>query len=242
MTIKNKTLLIIFVGIACLFAANFLSFRELNDAHNDYSSQETLVAHSSAWLTDLDTKFVTGLLAFDPLDGSQRNRDFWDPGIDTFDRSNTTNPLLQALENDQVEKAAQLLSLVFAGPVAESRITYARVYGADGRLIFCESSLYAVGADPCSPNSIPDYSDQFDDFIDSLDDGPRRHVTTIADASQAQPLSVNDTLSFTLPGSSEKPIAIVVIGRNVIESLEQFSENFEIESALAIGDQVITGS
>ena len=53
-------------------------------------------------------------------------------------------------------------------------------------------------------------------------------------------LSVNDTLSFTLPGSSKKPIAIVVIGRNVIESLEQFSENFEIESALAIGDQVIT--
>ena len=125
MTIKNKTLLIIFVGIACLFAANFLSFRELNDAHNDYSSQETLVAHSSAWLTDLDTKFVTGLLAFDPLDGSQRNRDFWDPGIDTFDRSNTTNPLLQALENEQVERVAQLLSRVFAGPVAESRITYA---------------------------------------------------------------------------------------------------------------------
>ena len=81
---------------------------------------------------------------------------------------------------------------------------------------------------------IPDYSQQFDDFMDSLDDGPRRHVTTIADASQAQPLSVDDTLSFTLPGSSKKPIAIVVIGRNVIESLEQFSDNFEIESALAI--------
>ena len=42
------------------------------------------------------------------------------------------------------------------------------------------------------------------------------------------------------PGSSKKPIAIVVIGRNVMESLEQFSENFEIESALVIGDQVIT--
>ena len=168
MTIKNKTLLIIFVGIACLFAANFLSFRDLNDAHNDYSSQETLVAHSSAWLTDLDTKFVTGLLAFDPLDGSQGNRDFWDPEIDAFDRTDTTNPLLHALENEKVERAAQLLSRVFAGPVAESRITYAKVYRADGQLIFCEASLYAVGADPCSPNSIPDYSRQFDDFVDSL--------------------------------------------------------------------------
>lgn len=240
MTIKNKTLLIIFVGIACLFAANILSFRELNDAHNDYSSQETLIAHSSAWLTDLDTKFVTGLLAFDPLDGSQRNRDYWNSEIDAFGRTDTVNPLFQALEKDQVERAAQLLNRVFAGPVAESRITYAKVYGADGQVIFCESSLYAVGADPCSPNAIPDYSLQFDDFIDSLYDGPRRHVTTIVDASQEQPLSVNDTLSFTLPGLSENPAAIVVIGRNVIESLEQFSENFEIESALAIGDQVIT--
>ena len=135
MTIKNKTLLIIFVGIACLFAANFLSFRELNDAHNDYSSQETLVAHSSAWLTDLDTKFVTGFSHL-TLWMAASGIGFLGSGIDAFDRTNTTNPLLQALENDQVERAAQLLSRVFAGPVAESRITYAKVYGADGQLIF----------------------------------------------------------------------------------------------------------
>ena len=76
-----------------------------------------------------------------------------------------TGPTLQTrfcrhLKMIRIERAAQLLSRVFAGPVAESRITYAKVYGADGQLIFCESSLYAVGADPCSPNSIPDYSHQ----------------------------------------------------------------------------------
>ena len=65
-------------------------------------------------------------------------------------------------------------------------------------------------------------------------------VTKINDLAGAQPVSINDTLAFPLQTSDGDIISMVVVGRNVIDSLEQFAENFEIESAIAIGDQALT--
>ena len=53
-------------------------------------------------------------------------------------------------------------------------------------------------------------------------------------------MSINDTLAFSLKDENEKPIAVIVLGRNVIDSLEQFSENFEIETAIALDDKALT--
>ena len=84
MTIKSKMLLIILLGISGLFIANFYSSAQLNAAHKNYSSEESLTAHSSAWFSNMDTQFVSNLLTFDPLDGSERNASFWDPELDAF--------------------------------------------------------------------------------------------------------------------------------------------------------------
>ena len=67
MTIKSKMLLIILLGIGGLFIANFYSSAQLNAAHKNYSSEESLTAHSSAWFSNMDTQFVSNLLTFDPL-------------------------------------------------------------------------------------------------------------------------------------------------------------------------------
>jgi hypothetical protein len=53
-------------------------------------------------------------------------------------------------------------------------------------------------------------------------------------------VSINDTLAFPLMSTGDDLIAMVVVGRNVIDSLEQFSENFEIETAIAIGEKALT--
>ena len=93
MTIKSKMLLIILVGIGGLFLANFYASMQLNTAHKQYSSDESLTAHSSAWFSNMDTQFVSNLLTFDPMDGSERNASFWDPDADAFGESEDANPL-----------------------------------------------------------------------------------------------------------------------------------------------------
>ena len=98
MTIKSKMLLIILLGIGGLFIANFYSSAQLNAAHKNYSSEESLTAHSSAWFSNMDTQFVSNLLTFDPLDGSERNASFWDPELDALDRAMPTRYSLPSVQ------------------------------------------------------------------------------------------------------------------------------------------------
>jgi serine phosphatase RsbU (regulator of sigma subunit) len=53
-------------------------------------------------------------------------------------------------------------------------------------------------------------------------------------------LSVNDTLSFALKDETEATIGVIVLGRNIIDSLEMFAENFEVQAAIAVGDTPLT--
>ena len=98
----------------------------------------------------------------------------------------------------------------------------------------------SVGVDPCEETAQPDYFLKFGAFVNSLENGSVRRVTKINDLAGAQPVSINDTLAFPLQTADGDIISMVVVGRNVIDSLEQFAENFEIESAIAIGDQALT--
>ena len=240
MTIKSKMLLIILMGIGGLFLANFYSSVQLNSAYKQYSSEESLTAHSSAWFSNMDTQFVSNLLTFDPLDGSERNASFWDPGLDAFGETDNTNPLFTAINGKDAETAASLFEQVFSDPIMEEQITFAVAYDKRGLQLYCESSLYLVGVDPCAETAQPDYFLKFGSFVNSLETGSVRRVTKITDLSGEQPVSINDTLAFPLVTLDEEVIGMVVVGRNVIDSLEQFAENFEIESAIAIGEQALT--
>ena len=240
MTIKSKMLLIILLGIGGLFLANFYSSVQLNSAYKQYSSEESLTAHSSAWFSNMDTQFVSNLLTFDPLDGSERNANFWEAGFDAFGGTGDTNPLLASISDKDAETAASLFEQVFSDPIMEDQITFAVAYDDRGLQLYCESSLYVVGVDPCAETAQPDYFLKFGSFVKSLEAGSVRRVTKINDLSGEQPVSINDTLAFPLRTEDEDVIAMVVVGRNVIDSLEQFAENFEIESAIAIGEQALT--
>ena len=240
MTIKSKMLLIILLGIGGLFVANFYSSAQLNTAHKNYSSEESLMAHSSAWFSNMDTQFVSNLLTFDPLDGSERNASFWDPDSDAFGGSDNTNPLFAAISDKDAETAASLFEQVFSDPIMEEQITFAIAYDNRGLQLYCESSLYLVGVDPCEETAQPDYFLNFGSFVKSLENGSVRRVTKINDLAGEQPVSINDTLAFPLQIGDDDIIGMVVVGRNVIDSLEQFAENFEIESAIAIGEQALT--
>ena len=240
MTIKSKMLLIILLGIGGLFLANFYSSVQLNSAYKQYSSEESLTAHSSAWFSNMDTQFVSNLLTFDPLDGSERNANFWEAGFDAFGGTGDTNPLLASISDKDAETAASLFEQVFSDPIMEDQITFAVAYDDRGLQLYCESSLYVVGVDPCAETAQPDYFLKFGSFVKSLETGSVRRVTKINDLSGEQPVSINDTLAFPLRTEDEDVIAMVVVGRNVIDSLEQFAENFEIESAIAIGEQALT--
>ena len=81
MTIKSKMLLIILLGIGGLFIANFYSSAQLNAAHKNYSSEESLTAHSSAWFSNMDTQFVSNLLTFDPSTDPNAMREFLGPRV-----------------------------------------------------------------------------------------------------------------------------------------------------------------
>ena len=240
MTIKTKMLLIILLGIGGLFFANFYSSVQLNAAYKQYSSEESLTAHSSAWFSNMDTQFVSNLLTFDPIDGSERNASFWEVDTDAFGGAEDINPLLASISDKDAETAASLFEQVFSDPIMEDQITFAVAYDDRGLQLYCESSLYVVGVDPCAEAAQPDYFLKFGSFVKSLESGSVRRVTKINDLSGEQPVSINDTLAFALRTEDEDVIAMVVVGRNVIDSLEQFAENFEIESAIAMGEQALT--
>lgn len=240
MTIKSKMLLIILMGIGSLFVANFYSSLQMNAAHKQYSSDESLTAHSSAWFSNMDTQFVSNLLAYDPADGSERNASFWDPELDAFEGSAGNNPLSAAILSKDAESAEKLFARVFSDAIMEEQLTFAIAYDKRGLQLYCDSSLYLVGVDPCAESAQPDYFLKFASFAGSLEDGSVRRVTRINDLSGEQPVSINDTLAFPLMDIDDNLIAMVVVGRNVIDSLEQFSENFEIETAIAIGEKTLT--
>ncbi|MFL2504863.1 MAG: PP2C family protein-serine/threonine phosphatase [Candidatus Azotimanducaceae bacterium] len=240
MTIKTTIVLIILAGFCLVFGANFYSSNLLNEANQEYSSDNSLQSYTSAWFSNMDIQFENKLLIYDPLEGMAANADLWDPELDSFNGTNGANPLFEALQGKDAESAEAFFGKIFSDPIFEEQITFAVAYDQRGLQLYCESSLYVVGVDPCSQSAQPDYFLNFGSFVKSLDDGSSRSVIKIKDLSNEKPVSINDTLAFSLKDENEKALAVIVLGRNVIDSLEQFSENFEIETAIALDDNALT--
>lgn len=241
MKIKTRIIGIVIFGITLLFGVSFYSTQEINYANREYSAQESIIAHSSAWTSNMDVEFTDKLFVYDPLYGSDQNIAYWDySSEDPFGTGDGQNPLHEAfLEKDGV-KILELLSSVFVSPIETEQLTFAIAYDNRGLQLYCESSLYVIGIDPCSESASPDYFLNFGAFVRSIEKAPSRRTVLITDVDQEKPVSVNDTYSFALLDESDSAVGVIVLGRNITESLEVFAENFEVETALVVGNQVIT--
>ncbi|MDA8815188.1 SpoIIE family protein phosphatase [Luminiphilus sp.] len=240
MKIKTRIIGIIIVGVGFLFLTSFFASQEINKANREYSAQESITAHSSAWISNMDIEFADKLLVFDPLDGTYENIDLWDPSVNSFGSGSDSNPLFQALKSKDGKAVSDLMASVFSDVIDSEQLTFAIAYDNRGLQLYCESSLYVVGVDPCAESASPDYFLNFGGFAKSLDKYSSRKVVQIKDLNEEKPLSVNDTLSFALKDEAEATIGVIVLGRNIIDSLEMFAENFEVQAAIAVGDTPLT--
>lgn len=241
MKIKTRIIGIIVFGITCLFVASFIASQELNKANREYSAQESIIAHSSAWTSNMDIEFKDKLLVYDPTVGAYENIPFWDhSSVDPFERGDNSNPLFDALESKNGDAVSDLMSSIFANDLESEQLTFAIAYDNRGLQLYCESGPYVIGVDPCSESASPDYFLNFRAFAKSLQNSSNRKVVAIKDLDEREPISINDTLSFALADDEGEVSGIVVLGRNITENLEDFTENFELEAALVIGKEVIT--
>ena len=240
MKIKTRIIGIIIVGVGFLFLTSFFASQEINRANREYSAQESITAHSSAWISNMDIEFADKLLVFDPLDGNYENVDLWDRSLDSFGSNGDSNPLFEALKSKDGEAVSNLMASIFSDVIELEQLTFAIAYDNRGLQLYCESSLYVVGVDPCAESASPDYFLNFGAFAKSLDKYSSRKVVQIKDLNEDKPLSVNDTLSFALKDDTEATIGVIVLGRNIIDSLEMFAENFEVQAAIAVGDTPLT--
>ena len=241
MKIKTRIIGIIVFGITCLFVASFIASQQLNKANREYSAQESIIAHSSAWTSNMDIEFKDKLLVYDPTVGAYENTLFWEhSAVDPFERGDNSNPLFDALESKNGDAVTDLMSSIFANDLESEQLTFAVAYDNRGLQLYCESGPYVIGVDPCSESASPDYFLNFRAFAKSLQNSSTRKVVTIKDLDEQEPISINDTLSFALTDDGGEVSGIVVLGRNITENLEDFTENFELEAALVIGKEVIT--
>ena len=240
MKIKTRIISIIIIGVGFLFLTSFFASQQINKANREYSAQESITAHSSAWISNMDIEFADKLLVFDPSDGTYENVDLWDPSVDSFGSDGDRNPLFEALKSKDGEAVSDLMASIFSDVIDSEQLTFAIAYDNRGLQLYCESSLYVVGVDPCAESASPDYFLNFGAFAKSLDKYSSRKVVQIKDLDEEKPLSVNDTLSFALKDEAEATIGVVVLGRNIIDSLEMFAENFEVQAAIAVGDSPLT--
>ena len=241
MKIKTRIIGIIVFGITCLFVASFIASQELNKANREYSAQESIIANSSAWTSNMDIEFKDKLLVYDPTVGAYENTLFWEhSAVDPFERGDNSNPLFDALESKNGDAVTDLMSSIFANDLESEQLTFAVAYDNRGLQLYCESGPYVIGVDPCSESASPDYFLNFRAFAKSLQNSSTRKVVTIKDLDEREPISINDTLSFALTDDGGEVSGIVVLGRNITENLEDFTENFELEAALVVGKEVIT--
>ena len=241
MKIKTRIIGIIVFGITCLFVASFIASQQLNKANREYSAQESIIAHSSAWTSNMDIEFKDKLLVYDPTAGAYENIPFWDhSSVDPFERGDNSNPLFDALESKNGDAVSDLMSSILANDLEAEQLTFAIAYDNRGLQLYCESGPYVIGVDPCSESASPDYFLNFRAFAKSLQNSSTRKVVTIKDLDEQEPISINDTLSFALTDDGGEVSGVVVLGRNITENLEDFTENFELEAALVIGKEVIT--
>ena len=240
MSIRNKLLALLIAGFAVLLSIFLFSTQTLSDASKQFMSDSLAQTYSAAWLSASDSQFERSVEQFDPELGAPEITELWDPYINAFDDSGEENPLVAALESDRPDLARGYFDQLFMSAVDLEEISFVMAYTITGRQIYCLSGLFLHGADPCGKSARPDFFLNFDSFLRSAIQRPTRNIVRITDTTGDKPLSINDSLSFGVMDANEEAVALVVVGKNLVDNLELFSEDFEVRLAVRSNGQSIS--
>ena len=240
MSIRNKLLTLLITGFAVLLSIFFASTQTLNSAAKNFTSDSLAQTYSAAWLSASDAQFERSVEQFDPELGAPEIVRYWDPYENAFDDSGEANPLVTALESDRPDLAVDYFDTLFAEAIDLEQISFVMAYTTTGRQVYCLSCLFLHGAYPCGKNARPDFFLNFDSFLRDALQSPTRNIVRITDTAGEKPLSINDSLSFGVINADEESVALVVVGRNLVDNLELFSEDFEVRLAIRSNGQSIS--
>lgn len=232
MSIRNKLLTLLIAGFAVLLSIFFASTQTLNSAAKNFTSDSLAQTYSAAWLSASDAQFERSVEQFDPELGAPEIVRYWDAYENAFDNGGEENPLIEALQSDRPDLAVDYFDTIFAEAVDLEQISFVMVYNPNGRQVYCLSGLFLHGADPCGNSARPDFFLNFDSFLRDALQSPTRNIVRITDTTGGKPLSVNDSLSFGVKNADEESVALVVVGKNLVDNLELFSEDFEVRLAI----------
>ncbi len=232
MSIRNKLLALLITGFSVLLTIFYVSNQTLNSASQKFTSDSLAQTYSAAWLSASDAQFERSVEQFDPELGAPEITRLWDPFENAFDDSGEGNPLIAALESDRPDLARGYFDTLFADAVDLEEISFVMAYTITGRQVYCLSGLFLHGADPCGKSARPDFFLNFDSFIRDAIQRPTRNIVRITDITGDKPLSINDSLSFGVLNADEEAVALVVVGKNLVDNLELFSEDFEVRLAV----------
>lgn len=232
MSIRNKLLALLITGFSVLLTIFYVSNQTLNSASQKFTSDSLAQTYSAAWLSASDAQFERSVEQFDPELGAPEITRLWDAFENAFDDSGEDNPLVAALESDRPDLARGYFDTLFADAVDLEEISFVMAYTITGRQVYCLSGLFLHGADPCGKSARPDFFLNFDSFIRDAIQRPTRNIVRITDITGDKPLSINDSLSFGVLNADEEAVALVVVGKNLVDNLELFSEDFEVRLAV----------
>jgi serine phosphatase RsbU (regulator of sigma subunit) len=240
MSIRNKLLALLIAGFGVLVSIFTVSSNTLTRASDQFTSDSLAQTYSAAWLSASDSQFQRTVERFDPELGAPEIIRLWDPLDNAFDEDGSDNPLIQALADDRPDIARDYFDQLFMDAVDLEEISFVMAYTVTGRQIYCLSGLFLHGADPCGKSARPDFFLNFDSFLRNAIQRPTRNIVRITDTSGERPLSINDSLSFGVLDANEEAVALVVIGKNLVDNLELFSEDFEVRLAVRSSGQSIS--
>ena len=240
MSIRNKLLVLLIAGFGVLVSIFSFSSNTLTRASDQFTSDSLAQTYSAAWLSASDSQFQRTVERFDPELGAPEIIRLWDPLDNAFDDDGSDNPLILALADDRPDIARDYFDQLFMDAVDLEEISFVMAYTVTGRQIYCLSGLFLHGADPCGKSARPDFFLNFDSFLRNAIQRPTRNIVRITDTSGERPLSINDSLSFGVLDANEEAVALVVIGKNLVDNLELFSEDFEVRLAVRSSGQSIS--
>ncbi|MAA50196.1 MAG: hypothetical protein CMP83_08475 [Gammaproteobacteria bacterium] len=240
MSIRNKLLVLLIAGFGVLVSIFSFSSNTLTRASDQFTSDSLAQTYSAAWLSASDSQFQRTVERFDPELGAPEIIRLWDPLDNAFDEDGSENPLILALADDRPDIARDYFDQLFMDAVDLEEISFVMAYTVTGRQVYCLSGLFLHGADPCGKSARPDFFLNFDSFLRNAIQRPTRNIVRITDTSGEKPLSINDSLSFGVLDANEEAVALVVIGKNLVDNLELFSEDFEVRLAVRSSGQSIS--
>ena len=129
------------------------------------------------------------------------------------------NPLTSALVDGRTDLAQGLFDQVFEEAIELEEISFVMAYtSTGGKFIVCPVCFYK-GQILVAKKRDQTFFLNFDSFLRSAIEQPTRNIVRITDLQVEKALSVNDSLSFGLRDANDEAVALIVVGKNLVDNL-----------------------